>query len=848
MVDASVPDMSGGPSVRVIRPMVMVLLVAFAFWRPLFAGDPLLPDDQLWLGDPWNVDAPAGVGVDVADREPVAVHSAWVAWSDDVRSGELSWWQEVGAGAPFLADGLPFTHLVYLVVPEWYAPGLVAALAVLVAAGGAMVLTDRRADGPWAGLFAGVVYGLSGVMWVWIGWPQATAIALVPWVVFAVGEAGRLADARSVTRLAVVVALQLWCGVFSLSVFSVGAALGWSMLERGRGAWRRGLLPVLWGLAGGVGLAAMHLWPRWRRWDWSDTSAIEEVGDTTAPVRALVTTVFGNGLGNDSVGVGWMEAGSLRSSVVFVGFVAVLLAVLGQVGGGRAFPPRVVGVAALVVVVVGGPVERFIGMFVGAAAEMTDARPVFVLALAVSAGYGIERLASGGLAEVALREVSGTVRMFLALLALAGVALGAAWIDVLLDTHSLPAVAGLAFGPTLVLTLVAGVAAAVRAGHLTGRGAAVAVAALGVYELLSFGMPIPTVTDGSQRPVATAAHAALDEVLGDFDRIAGDDLAFAAATAARFGHGDVRAPGLRSAGEIGLLRAVDPGIVTLARGGGPFAPVVHDRLLETDLSGHPSWDLLGVDVWVLPFDAAPPGPRRYPVVDERLVAAVTPPFGTVPIPEHGLRAVILDLVTPPFTTVSLRVDAGGEQAETEVLLRSARDGMTAIPIAGEHLVAGDIAGVHATFEANGEIVYVGTAEGDLAVGSVGGTLDGSLVWTRGALVVTRTTPRAVWEGEGNAVVTVVGEAPGRLSLEIDAPVGGMVRTDVVDEPGWSVAVDGDRVEHTRVGDTVIAVAVPPGATTVEVRYRPPHLAVTFVVSVLTVLALGAGPFLGRTRR
>ena len=40
--------------------MVMVLLVAFAFWRPLFAGDPLLPDDQLWFGDPWNVDAPAG--------------------------------------------------------------------------------------------------------------------------------------------------------------------------------------------------------------------------------------------------------------------------------------------------------------------------------------------------------------------------------------------------------------------------------------------------------------------------------------------------------------------------------------------------------------------------------------------------------------------------------------------------------------------------------------------------------------------------------------------------------------------------------------------------------------------
>jgi len=840
--------MSGGPSVRVIRPVVLVLLVAFAFWRPLFAGDPLVPDDQLWFGDPWNVEAPAGVGIDAADREPAAVHSAWVAWSEDLRSGEFSWWQEAGSGAPFLADGLPFTHVVYLIVPEWYAPGLVAALAVLVAAWGAMVLTDRRADGRWAGLFAGIVYGFSGVMWVWVGWPHATAMALVPWVVFAVTEVDGRADARSVTRVAVVVALQAWCGVFSLSVVSAGAALGWSMVERGRPAWRRGLLPTLGGMAAGVGLSAMHLWPRWRRWDWADTSALEAVGDTTAPVRALVTMAFGGGLGNDSVGVAWIEAGSFRSSVVFVGSVTVLLAVIGQVGGGRASPPRVIGAAALVVVVVGGPVERFVEVFVGAAAEMTDARPVVVLAMAVSAGYGIERLVSGGLPEFALRQASGTVRIFLAVFVLAGVALAAAWIDALLDANSLRAVAGLGFGTTLVLALVCGLLVSVRAGHLTGSGAAVALAALGVYELLSFGMPIPTITDGSERPVATTAHAALDEVLGDFDRLAGDDLAFAPATAARFGHGDVRGPGLRSAGEIGLLRAVDPGIVTLARGGGPFAPVLHDRLLETDLSDHPSWDLLGVDVWVLPFDAAPPGPRRYPVVDERRVAAVTAPFGTVSIPEHGLRAVILDLVTPPFTTISLRVDAGGEQAETEVLLRSARDGMTAIPIAGEHLAAGDVAGVHVTFEANDEIVHVGTAEAELALGSVGGALDGSLVWTQGALVVMRPTPRAVWEGEGNAVVTVVGEVPGRLSLEIDASVGGMVRTDVVDEPGWSVAVDGDRVEHTRVGDTVIAVDVPPGATSVDVRYRPPALAATFVVSLLTVLALGVGSLLSRTRR
>ena len=206
------------------------------------------------------------------------------------------------------------------------------------------------------------------------------------------------------------------------------------------------------------------------------------------------------------------------------------------------------------------------------------------------------------------------------------------------------------------------------------------------------------------------------------------------------------------------------------------------------------------------FDAAPPGPRRYPVVDERRVAAVTAPFGTVSIPEHGLRAVILDLVTPSSTTVSLRVDVGDEQAETEVLLRGARDGMTAIPIAGEHLVAGGVARVHVTFEANGEIVHVGTVEGELALGSVGGALDGSLVWTHGALVVTRPTARAVWEGEGSAVVTVaIAGKPFKIPVEQLDGVPNLLGGPTLDAHGTHIHYPGKTIDFdTPISDEALA--------------------------------------------
>ena len=85
-----------------------------------------------------------------------------------------------------------------------------------------------------------------------------------------------------------------------------------------------------------------------------------------------------------------------------------------------------------------------------------------------------------------------------------------------------------------------------------------ALVALAAYELLSFGMPIPTVTERDERVTVTDAHVALLELVEDGGRIAGDHDVFSPASSARFGIADVRAPGLRSTEEIDAFMRLTP--------------------------------------------------------------------------------------------------------------------------------------------------------------------------------------------------------------------------------------------------------------------------------------------------
>lgn len=819
------------------RALVLVALVAFAFWEPLFAGGTLAPDDQLWLSDPFNAEPPEDLTIEIAERDAATIHGWWVGWADDVRSGDLRWWRDVGAGGPFLAEGLPVTHLAYLVVPGWYAPGLVAALTVLLAAVGTMRLADRNGLLPVAGLFAGIAYGFSGLMFVWIGWPHATAIALAPWVVTNLLALRDSTGARSILAAATPIAVQLWCGVFAIAVFTVVGAVLWFGVDMARERRWRGPVPVLAAIALGALLAAPHLWPRWERWSWADTDHLDAAGDTSAPLLTVITTVFGSGFGNESIGVQWLASGSFQLSIGFVGastvVAAVIAVVLGRVMSGLA----AFGLAGLGLAYVGGPFDRLADVIAGSGSLASHARLLLVLALALTAGSGIHALVVTEVSAATWRARGRSMRTQIVVAVAMTVVGGVAWLDLLRESRGLRAVAAHSIATVVVLAIGVMVLGLCARGRVSGAGVATIFVALVAYELLSFGMPIPTVTDRTERPVSTAAHDALRAVLGDHGRVAGDHDAFAPADASRFGIADVRAPGLRSTGEIRAFTMVDPSSVFAAVGGGPFEPVIRRRG-DADPSTAPLWDTLGVDAWVLPRDAAPPGPRVDPEPEMRSPLAAASLIGSLTIPEHGLRAVVLDLVAPAYTTIDLEVAAGGVVATASTVVRNAIEGRIAVPVAGEGLPSGASARVFVTLDTDEQQAEVGTIGGVLALGTVGGVVGEELVWTEGVVIIARPTPRVRWEGPTEADISIVTELDDRVVVEVVTETSGVVRTDVIAEPGWAVLLNGATVPVAAVDDLVVGVQVPEGIHVIEFVYRPPRFGVATLFAVLA-LALAA---------
>ena len=824
------------PSTRVL---VLVGLTLFAFWRPLFAGGTLAPDDQLWLSDPFNADAPADLTIEVAERDAAAIHGWWLGWADDVRSGELHWFRDVGAGEPLLAEGLPITHLAYLVVPGWYAPGLVGAIAVLLAALGAMRLSDRRGLAPVAGLFAGLVYGFSGLVFAWIGWPHATAIALAPWVIGALLDLADEPDGRRAFRAGLITAAQLWCGVFAISIFTVLGGLAWFAADAIRKRDRRGLFETAGAVALGFAFAAPHLWPRWERWSWADTSHLDDIADTGAPAIASITTLFGSALGNESVGLAWVESSSFQLSVAFVGAAAMSAFVLALVMGRPLTGPLALGAIGVAIAYVGGPFETMSDLVVGSGSLASHARVLVVLAVAVGAAVGVDALVDPATTPAMLRERLSRRHVRIAA---AGVGLVVAaglvvWFDVVRDARALRVVAAQSLATAGVLVIVVMAVGSWVRGRVTGVGVAVGLVVVAAFELLAFGMPVPTVTDRGERPVATAAHDALIAVLDDQGRIAGDHDAFSPDTAARFGIADVRAPGLRSTGEIDAFIGVDPSSVLAGVGGGPFEPVVRVRD-DADPFGAEVWDLLGVDAWVLPRDATPPGPRIDPQPETRTAWAAASPLGTLVVPEHGLRAVVLDLRIPAFTRIGLDVETDGVVASSDTVIRRPADGLVAVPIAGEALSPGAEARVVVTVDSRDEPAEVGTIAGGLALGAIGGDPRSELVWTDQALIVARPTPRVVWQGTTAGDLTVTTEEPDRLVVDVVADGEGLLRTDVIAEPGWSARLDGRSVPTEHIEGVVVAVDVPAGRHVVEFDYRPPRFGSGVLVAIAG-LVLGA---------
>ena len=210
-------------------------------------------------------------------------------------------------------------------------------------------------------------------------------------------------------------------------------------------------------------------------------------------------------------------------------------------------------------------------------------------------------------------------------------------------------------------------------------------------------------------------------------------------------------------------------------------------------------------------------------------------IGSLTIPEHGLRAVVLDLVAPAYTTIELEVAAGGVVATASTVVRNAIEGRIAVPVAGEGLPSGASARVFVTLDTDEQQAEVGTIGGVLALGTVGGVVGEELVWTEGVVIIARPTPRVRWEGPTEADISIVTELDDRVVVEVVIETSGVVRTDVIAEPGWAVLLNGATVPWPRstISWSVFRCRRHPRH---RVRVPSPRFGVATLFAVLAALA------------
>ena len=858
----------------------VVAVVLFAFWRPLFAGGTLAPVDQVWGVEPFASEVSDAAQIEAAPPDAAAIHAGWVDRAETWRSGNFGFWDhDVAGGVPVFRDGVPFTHLLYVAVPGWFAPGLAAAVAMAVAILGGRDLARRRGASEFPALFAGLAYGCSGLLFVWFGWPHATALALVPWLwSTALATARARQPSRSVAGVAVVTAALLWCGVFSIAVLALlGAAV---LVAFDRDARLRSQSLVL-GATIGVALAAPHLAASFAHTRWVGAGS-QSVSESSADWATILTIPFGSIFGNQAEGIPWLTGGSLQTSVGFVGGAVVGLAVIGM---GRSLGQRSVAAAAgipaliavgLAVAWIGGPFETLLGLVAGDAAVATHARFLVVLPLALAAADGLALLVDDSRPKrqftIALRRavpVAGVVSVI-------GCIAAWRWNDVVGGANAHRSTIA-ASTPSVVVLLV-GVAMVVawRRGAIDGRFVGIAACGLTVFELLSFGMAIPTTAERDERLAATAVHQIVADYAGPDGRVGGIGDVMVPAVSPAFGTGDIRAYAPRSPELLMLFEAADPDSLRFGVGGATTAPrPQREASLESGV-----WAAMGADVLVAPAASTPPGEfTAAPPAIRRSDAVLQPISGEVMIPDGGLRAIVLDFSTTAPVDVEVEVGIAGDVRRSRLAVSPSEAETLVVPIAGEDLPAVTADIVVRVF-GEPSVAFIGLHEGTTTrVGVVAGDANMELIAVEPILVLHRPTPLARFAGDfvvgsdsadaaafvdrwdGSSPTAVVRAMPAALSpgasaqvqasrandrvtAEVTAVGAGMVVFDVPATPGWQAEVDGRSAEVLTADVAFAAVWVGSGEHVVELRYRPPHLWWSSLVAILglgAVLALARRP-------
>ena len=206
-----------------------LVVLCLASFGPVLAGRLLLPAEGLFLVDPvFAQHRPASVSpwqntLLVADLDGVIYPWRHYAASA-VAAGRIPLWNPYSAcGMPLLANDqsavLNPTNLVlnWLLSPP-IAQSAFALLALLVAALSAYGFARSLGAVPVGAFLAGLTYGLSGFIFIWLGYPLAAAAALLPLLLWTTHRFGRRPSFIGAGLIGTVVAWQFLSGHLSTSV------------------------------------------------------------------------------------------------------------------------------------------------------------------------------------------------------------------------------------------------------------------------------------------------------------------------------------------------------------------------------------------------------------------------------------------------------------------------------------------------------------------------------------------------------------------------------------------------------------------------------------------------------
>lgn len=850
---------------------IFVGLTLLFFWRPLSGQWSLLPNDLLDNAAPWSSERTPGRAENPWLSDTIDVHSHFVALSEDARSGDLSWWdRSLTGGIPSLKAGLSPLLLPYLLLPAAYAPGVVAALRVLVA-GGFLAGYLRRGLGTdrSAALVGAVAYGFTGYLVGWASWPQSNVAAFAPALLWSVESlVSEPRPRRAVPVAGAIAALYLsnfplaaTYVVIAVALYAVARLIALHGARPLHHVARSALRPTIWGVAGvALGMAAISIYlSEFTTYlDVNDTSYRDaRPADSSTGTRFLLTLVLPWAFGSAhqmpafwADGTNWIEAqGYVGASVLLLAFLALAY----RRGPGRDLAATVrilwgIAIFGMWISYVGGPLtEALQSLPLLGGNSIGRSRVVTHLAMAALAGLGTQALIDRADDHVDLRRA---IRNGAIVAAIAGLAFSPWLVDwgrearargvlqTTIEQAWLPVLAGIA--------MIVAIAVAVRREQI-GPALIGSVSLIVSVELLGFGYSVITVVDADEGRYETASHELVRDLLEPGERLAGDGRTFWANTNQITGHDDVRGHLFYPTGWRQAFEEVQPG--AFASPGTITNPWFGP---DADAS-HPALDALAVGLWA----DSPETPVRGEVFEAPRSDVVGGTHGQmvlegrteieIEIPVAGLRGVSIHLDNPP-SIFELRVVVG-DVIGTRTVRNAATGQRIDIPLAGEHLPPGP-----RTIElSTSEPLVIAATDGEPDLWRIAPVVDDGLrlVATGAVTLYERPDAAAAWfvpgllpdevdldlHGPGAAdsqSVELRTIAGGRVDLVVDTDEPGTIIVSQYAFPGWSATVGGDSASIDEVDGLVTGVAIEPGRHDVVLTYRPQRLG---MLTLLTAAAL-----------